>query len=135
MKLTNNFELKEFLNSRFFGVYQDKVIESFESNQDLLLPDLQKLANNLQVLRNHINKPISINIAYRPMWWEAMKGRSGMSKHTQCKAADIVVKGMKPKQVKDAIEQLIKDGKMQQGGLSSYPKFTHYDIRGTKSRW
>ena len=135
MKLTNNFELKEFLNSRFFGVYQDKVIESFESNQDLLLPDLQKLANNLQVLRNHINKPISINIAYRPMWWEAMKGRTGMSQHTLGKAADIVVKGMKPKQVAQTIEQLIKDGKMQQGGLSSYPKFTHYDIRGTKSRW
>lgn len=135
MKLTNNFELKEFLQSRFFGSYQDKVIQDFETNKDLLLPNLQKLANNLQVLRNHINKPISINIAYRPMWWEAMKGRSGMSQHTLGKAADIVVKGMTSKEVKEAIEHLISEGEILQGGLSAYPTFTHYDIRKTKARW
>jgi hypothetical protein len=45
------------------------------------------------------------------------------------------VKGHTPKQVADAIEFLINQGKMREGGLKAYGTFTHYDIRGTKARW
>jgi len=51
------------------------------------------------------------------------------------KAADIVVDGIDPIQVKETIEQLILDGEMLQGGLSTYDSFVHYDIRGQKARW
>ena len=136
MKLTKNFELKEFLYSRFFNKYQEKVLEQFEADKDILLPNVQKLANQLQVLRDYLGKPIHINIAYRPYWWEIMQGRTGASQHQFCKAADIKVDGLTPKEVAEAIEHLISNGDMLQGGIgSSYKSFTHYDIRRTKARW
>ena len=61
MKLTKNFELSEFLESRFFSEdEQAKVIKDFEKNKKELLPKLQKLANNLQVLRDALNCSIGI---------------------------------------------------------------------------
>jgi hypothetical protein len=42
---------------------------------------------------------------------------------------------MTTKQVYDAIEHLIINGDMLQGGLGIYNNFCHYDIRGKKARW
>ena len=134
--MTKNFTLNEFLESRFFNEdQQKKVLEEFEKNKNNLLPKLQKLANNLQVLRDALNASVSINIAYRPKWYELSKGRSGNSKHCKCEAADITVDGYTPQQVNSKIEELIKSGEMDQGGLGAYNSFTHYDIRGNKARW
>mgnify|MGYP003651466423 CR=1 FL=1 len=136
MRLTNNFKLSEFLESRFFSEDQQaKVIQDFEKNKKELLPKLQKLANNLQVLRDHLNASVSINIAYRPKWYELLMDRSGDSKHCLCEAADITAQGYTPAQVHAKIEELINSGDMLQGGLGSYSTFTHYDIRKTKARW
>jgi uncharacterized protein YcbK (DUF882 family) len=136
MRLTNNFKLSEFLESRFFSEDQQaRVIQDFEKNKKELLPKLQKLANNLQVLRDHLNASISINIAYRPKWYEILMDRSGDSKHCLCEAADITAQGYTPAQVHAKIEELINSGDMLQGGLGSYSTFTHYDIRKTKARW
>ena len=118
MKLTKNFHLDEFIYSRFFNEkYQAEVLKSFEADKDFLLPNIQKLANNLQVLRNELDEPIDINIAYRPKWWEALKGRTGLSKHALGMAADIVCDIASPKKVAETIERLISDGDMLQGGL------------------
>jgi|TARA_B110000908_G_scaffold163665_1_gene210505 uncharacterized protein YcbK (DUF882 family) len=134
--MTKNFQLNEFLESRFFSEEQQKkVIADFEKNKKELLPKLQKLANNLQVLRDDLNASVSINIAYRPKWYELLKGRSGNSKHCLCEACDITADGYTPLQVRSKIEELIKSGKMDQGGLGKYNSFTHYDIRGVKARW
>lgn len=134
--MTKNFQLNEFLESRFFSEEQQKkVIADFEKNKKELLPKLQKLANNLQVLRDALNTSVSINIAYRPQWYELLKGRSGNSRHCKCEAADINADGYTPLQVHSKIEELIKSGKMDQGGLGKYSSFTHYDIRGVKARW
>ena len=136
MRLTKDFKLSEFIESRFFSEdQQDRVIQDFEKNKKELLPKIQKLANNLQVLRDSLNASVSINIAYRPKWYELLKGRSGDSKHCLCEAADITAKGYTPAQVNARIEQLIKSGDMLQGGLGSYSTFTHYDIRKTRARW
>lgn len=135
MKLTKNFSLDEFIYSDFFGKYQDDVVDSFNNEYSSLLPNIQKLSNNLQVLRDFINKPIHINISYRPKWWEIKQGRSGLSKHCLGIAADIVVYDLSPNEVADAIECLISDGNMLQGGLGVYDNFVHYDIRKTKARW
>lgn len=135
MKITNNFSLDEFIYSEFFGTYQDEVITSFNENYSNLLPNIQKLANNLQVLREYLNKPIYINIAYRPEWWEIKQGRSGLSKHCLGIAADIRVDGLTPIEVSKTIEHLISDGHMLQGGVGVYNTFVHYDIRKTKARW
>ena len=136
MRLTKNFELNEFIRSRFFDEKtQKKVLESFEENKDVLLPNIQKLANQLQVLRDYFNSPIIINIAYRPKWYELEKGRSGNSKHTLGIAADFNVKNKTPKEVREAIEELILKGEILQGGLGKYDTFVHYDIRGNRARW
>lgn len=133
MILTKNFTLKEFTVNRWANEEQQK--RSDESLTADVLCNIQELSNNLQVLRDYLNAPISINIAFRPKWWELLKGRSGKSQHTLGKAGDIVVEGYTPKQVAKAIIKLISEGKMSQGGLKAYNSFTHYDIRGHKARW
>ena len=57
------------------------------------------------------------------------------SQHLGGKAADIVIEGVTPDEVADAIDFLIECGLMKEGGLGRYDTFTHYDIRGTKARW
>jgi hypothetical protein len=42
---------------------------------------------------------------------------------------------MSPAEVKNVIELLISEGRMEQGGIGLYPTFVHYDIRGEKARW
>jgi uncharacterized protein YcbK (DUF882 family) len=136
MKLTKNFSLDEFIESRFYDEEsQEKVWESYNEDIGDLLPYISKLASNLQALRDSIKKPVCINISYRPVWWEHKQSRSGNSQHCLGKAADIVVPGMTPDEVADKIEELISDGDMLQGGLGRYESFTHYDIRKTKARW
>jgi uncharacterized protein YcbK (DUF882 family) len=136
MKLTNNFSLSEFLESRFFDdKQQEKVNLEFQNNKTTLLPKVQELANNLQVLRDNLGSAISINIAYRPKWYELSKGRSGNSRHCLCEAADIKVQGFTTAQVRAKIEKLILSSEMIQGGIGKYNSFVHYDIRGIKARW
>ena len=98
--MTKDFTLNEFLHSRFYakaGV-QDRVIESYQQSV-AVQNNLKILAEQLQVIRDHIGKPVNINIAYRPYWWEKMRGRDGKSQHCLGKAADIVVKGMGTKEL------------------------------------
>jgi uncharacterized protein YcbK (DUF882 family) len=135
MKLTTNFKLSEFIKSNFFDKKsQELVIKEYNNNKDIQ-NNIQKLADNLQILRNKINKPININIAYRPLFWELKQGRNGNSQHTLGKAADIVVKGISTKELYNIIENLINSREMLQGGLGLYNNFIHYDIRKNKARW
>ena len=97
--------------------------------------NLQVLAEQLEVLREHFQKPITINSGYRSPEWNAKIGGAENSQHLLGKAADIVIDGVSPDEVADAIEFLIDGGMMKQGGLGRYKDFTHYDIRGRKARW
>lgn len=123
MQLTKNFKLSEFDCKDGTPV------------PDILLPNVKELADNLQKLRDAIGKPIHINSAFRTVAYNEKIGGASKSQHLLGKAADIVVKDMTPKEVADKIEELIKAGKMKQGGLGRYKNFTHYDIRGNKARW
>jgi uncharacterized protein YcbK (DUF882 family) len=123
MKLTNNFTKKEFDSK-----------DGSEMPQDVFV-NIQKLANQLQVLRDYLGKQISINSAYRSPSHNKSVGGAKNSQHLYGKASDITVKEMTPKQVYDAIEILISNGSMLQGGLGLYNTFVHYDFRGNKSRW
>lgn len=123
MELTPNFDLKEFRCRDGNGVPLE------------LLANVKELAENLQVLREFLNVPIHITSGYRTPAYNKKIGGAKLSQHIQAKAADIQVKGFTPKQVKDAIELLIKSGMMKQGGVGLYKTWVHYDTRGTKSRW
>lgn len=123
MKLTKNFTKEEF-----------------DSKDSAVMPypvycNVQKLANQLQVLRDLVGKPISINSGYRSPSHNKKVGGASNSQHLSGKASDITIEGMTPKQVYDAIEKLISEGDMLQGGLGLYNTFVHYDYRLKKARW
>jgi uncharacterized protein YcbK (DUF882 family) len=121
--LSKDFKLKEF-RSRDGAPFTNEVY------QNLIV-----LAKNLQILREYVKKPITINSGYRSPEYNKKIGGASQSQHMKGRAGDIVIKGMTPAEVANTIEQLINAGKMQQGGLGRYPNFTHYDVRGTKARW
>ena len=122
-QLTKNFHVKEFKCKDGTHVPDD------------LLENVKLLCENLQVLRDHIGKPIRIISGYRSPKYNRRIGGAKRSQHMTAKAADIKVSGMSPKEVKAAIVQLIKEGKMKSGGVGLYTTFTHYDVRGRNARW
>ena len=123
MRITENFSLSEF---------------DCKDGTELptsLLPNVLDLADNLQVLRDYLGVPISINSAYRTLEYNRKIKGATNSQHLLAKAADIVVESKSPEEVANIIKYLISEGKMVQGGLKAYKTFTHYDIRGYKARW
>jgi uncharacterized protein YcbK (DUF882 family) len=123
MKLTKNFNKSEF-----------------ESKDGSDMPNevfynIQKVSNQLQLLRDYLGRSIVVNSAYRSPEHNAAIGGVKNSQHVLGKASDIVVNGLSTTEVYNAIEELINKGDMLQGGLGLYNSFVHYDIRGTKARW
>ena len=115
-------------------------LDEFDSSDGAVMPsevakNVKQLAENLQVLRDYVKKPIKINSGYRSPSWNKKVGGVSDSQHLKGNASDIVISGMSPGEVARTIETLIASGKMKQGGLGVYPNFVHYDIRGTKARW
>lgn len=123
MKLTENFSLWEF-----------KCRDGTEVPEEYMA-NVRELAGNLQILRDKIDKPITVISGYRsPEYNRKIKG-ARRSQHLVAKAGDLIVKGMSPDEVKEAIVELIKEGKMKKGGVGLYTHFTHYDVRGFNRRW
>lgn len=123
MKLTANFSLSEF-ECKCGCEMPDNVLEN-----------VKLLAENLQMLRMFIKQPIKINSAYRCLSHNKNIGSKSTSQHVLGKAADIVVKELKPNEVADIAEQLMNKGLFKMGGVGRYNTFTHVDIRGKKARW
>jgi uncharacterized protein YcbK (DUF882 family) len=123
MKLSTNFSLNEFASADGTAPTND------------VLKNLTELAKNLEVLRKHLGQPIRITSGFRSKEHNKKIGGALNSFHVMGMAADIQVAKMKPEEVAKAIELLIKDGKIKEGGLGIYRTWIHYDIRGTKSRW
>lgn len=123
MKLSTNFSLDEFASA-------DGTAPNGE-----VLKNLTELAKNLEVLRKHLGQPIRVTSGFRSKEHNKKIGGATNSYHVLGMAADIQVAKVTPEQVAKAIELLIKEGKMKEGGLGIYKTWTHYDFRGTKARW
>lgn len=123
MQLTKNFTLAEFAS------------KDGATTPPELFSSIQRLATNLQVLRDVVGKPIHINSGYRSPAHNAKIGGKTASFHLKGLAADIVISGMTPQQVRDKIWELIGSGEMTRGGLKAYNTFVHYDIRGWNATW
>lgn len=123
MKLTENFSLDEF-KSKDGASFPDEVKKN-----------LAILAEQLQALRDELKRPITILSGYRSREHNMKIGGALDSFHVRGMAADIQVTGMRPKQVNDVIEKLIKEKKMMEGGLGLYKSWVHYDFRNKRIRW
>ena len=123
MKLTENFALWEFRCRDGTDV------------PDEYMNNVRELAENLQVLRDKIDMPITVISGYRSPAYNKKIDGARRSQHMLAKAGDLIVKGMTPDEVKAEIVQLIKEGKMKKGGVGLYKYFTHYDVRGFNRRW
>ena len=95
MRLTKNFLLSEF-NSKDGAEMPPKV----EAN--ILI-----LADNLQVIRDHIKTPIKINSGYRSPEHNKRIGGVKNSQHTKGKAADLKVETMTTKELYNKIENFV----------------------------
>lgn len=123
MKLTKNFKREEF----------DCHDGTKVPNE--LMANVQKVAEQMQVIRDFFGVPIRVNSGYRtPKYNKKIKG-SKNSQHMKATACDFKVQGKTAKQVQETLEGLIRIGAIQEGGLGKYRTFTHYDVRNHKSRW
>lgn len=124
LQITKNFNISEM---EFYDVLPPE-----------LVANATELLTNLQVLRDAAGKSIKIISGYRSPTRNKEVGGATMSQHMFGNAADIQIADMKPQQMADLVEKLIKEGKMKQGGLGIYPReggWIHYDTRGAKARW
>lgn len=123
MRLTENFSLDEF-KSKDGSAFPAEVVQN-----------LAILAEQLQALRDEVKKPITVLSGYRSPAHNLKIGGAKESFHVKGMASDLQVSGMKPAELAEVIEKLIKEGKMKQGGIGIYPTFVHYDFRNKKIRW
>jgi uncharacterized protein YcbK (DUF882 family) len=123
MQITQNFKLDEFK-------CRDGSIVPVE-----YLPNVKKLCENLQILREELGCPIIVISGHRSLEYNTKIKGAKRSQHLSASAADIIVPGMTSLELRDTIIRLIKEGKMCKGGVGIYPTFTHYDVRGFNARW
>jgi len=123
MQVTKNFKLSE--------------LEFSDAIPPELVANAVELLKNLQVIRDHFQKPIVIISGYRSPARNAAVGGADKSQHLEAKAADIKIAGIPTEEIYNRIDKLIAQGLVKQGGLGKYIKsgFVHYDIRGSKARW
>lgn len=116
-KLSTNFTVKEF---------------ACKNGEDTVLV-APRLVMVLQSIRSHFGKAVTINSAYRTPEYNRSKAVGGVdgSQHCYGTAADIVVKGVTPAKVAAYARSIMPDW----GGVGTYGKFTHVDVRETKSDW
>ena len=102
---------------------------------DELMDNLKELVENLQIIRDYIGKPIRVISGYRSPRYNRRIGGARKSQHMTAKAADLRVSGMSPRELREVIIKLIKEGKIKKGGVGLYTSFVHYDVRVRNARW
>jgi uncharacterized protein YcbK (DUF882 family) len=122
MKLTRNFSLAEFACRDGTPVPPE------------LRANVRTLADQLQVIRDFFDAPVTIRSGYRTPAYNRSIGGAKNSKHLTADAADIVVAGYTAAEVQRAVAGLMRIGAVVDGGLGSYRTFTHVDI-GPRRRW
>ena len=115
IKLSKNFTVKEFACS---------------DGTDTVFISLA-LVNLLQKIRDHFDKAVIINSAYRTEAHNKSIGGATYSQHKYGLAADIHINGVTPKEIAAYIETLLPSS----GGIGIYKNFCHVDVRRVKSRW
>ncbi len=93
-------------------------------------PD-EGLVKLLDKIRGHFGVPVTVNSGVRCKTHNANVGGASGSQHLYGTAADIVVRGVTPKQAAAYAETLLPNT----GGIGIYSWGIHVDVRKNKSRW
>lgn len=109
IKVEEHFKVKEF---------------ACKDGNNLVLID-EKLASLLENIREHFEKPVHINSAFRTESWNDAIGGSRYSRHLAGEAADIWIKDVEPYNVALYADSVL--GKT--GGVICYTNFVHVDVR------
>ena len=88
-----------------------------------------ELILKLEQIREHFDRPITINSGCRCRAHNSAVDGSDNSLHLVGRAADLVVDGIDPQLVAELTEQ------MELGGVGVYDTFTHIDTRVGYARW
>jgi uncharacterized protein YcbK (DUF882 family) len=112
----------------------------FDSRDGVEVPseymhNLRELVLNLQIIRDHIDKPVKIISGFRTKRHNRKIGGARKSQHLTACAADFRVDGLSVLELYEIIIDLMKEGQIKAGGVGLYPTFVHYDIRGWNARW
>jgi hypothetical protein len=115
IQLSTNFKSTEF-DCKCKGYCTETLIDA-------------ELITTLQKIRDHFGKAITINSGYRCKTHNKNVGGVSNSRHMEGKAADIVVKGVKPTEVAQYAESI------GVRGIGLYNWGVHIDTRASKSYW
>lgn len=85
----------------------------------------------LEILRQTIGKPINVTSGYRTPEHNKRVGGAKYSYHMRGCAADVVVKGMKPKEVAKTLDKIAPDSSC---GIIVEKSWVHFDTRNSKYR-
>lgn len=125
MKITEHFIREEF-DCKDGTPYPEEWIEK----------KLKPLCKALEKIRIFLgDKPIHITSGYRTESHNKRIGGANNSQHLQGLAVDISPRRVTTKDLSEAIERLIADGDIPEGGIGIYSTFVHYDHRGYRARW
>ena len=91
----------------------------------------RELADVLEAIRVHFDRPVVVSSGYRTEAHNAAKGGAAYSRHKYGMAADIRIYGVSPADIAAYAETLLKG----RGGIGIYKSFCHVDVRETRSRW
>lgn len=100
-----------------------------------LVGNCTKLAQNLQVIQQHLGGTIRVISGFRTPAHNTQKGGAKNSQHMVAAAADFTLTGRTPEQLFIAVQQLIADGSIAPGGVGIYDGWVHYDVRGSVVLW
>ena len=127
--MIKEYSLKNDGNTYLSQHFQVKEFRCRDGN-DCIMIDTQ-LVNLLEAIRQHYNKAVHINSAYRTSIYNSKIGGSPSSRHLTGQASDIYINDVTPKMLYTYINSIIPNC----GGIGLYKTFVHVDTRPTKSRW
>lgn len=116
-QLTKNFHSSEFMCND----PSETIVPAYYTS------NMVYLAVQLQKIRDFLNLDILIiNSAYRTKTWNKNVGGADNSNHLTCMAADITSIDISPKNLYQAIKDMIKLNLLPDGELLQYSTFVHY---------
>lgn len=125
------FDLKTEGNAKVSAHFTVKEF-ACKDGSNLVLINM-KLPELLEKIRSHFGGiAFTPNSAYRTVAYNAkVSGSSSESQHCYGNAADIAIKGIKPRDLARYVETLMPNS----GGIGVYSNFVHVDVRSKKARW